>query len=154
MESTIVWLKLPVFHRKHSQAVDLISGSLANRGLKFLVYSVSITEADILAIYGHIPLYCLISQIAMFAQKTTCMWHVHGHDAVRIVDSFKGSEINPAMCSHDTWRFRLGELIGVRQFTLVDKEGKPLGAIFENYVHCPKPGEEQMNLAAFGHHFA
>lgn len=103
--------------------------------------AVILDENDLLGIYPHLPAIILNAQIAQFAYKELGLWIVEGDAAVELVTNLKGSDNDPSKCAPNTWRFKIGSMLGVRRMNLYDEYGKVWITIFDNFIHAPKRGE-------------
>lgn len=151
-QKTIVLLKVPRSHEKREMAERLVLASLKQAGLISAFRYITLTEQDILDIYGHIPPHFLIAQLAICAYQEFGVWEVFGDDAIAKVNRLKGSEVDPYRCTPDSWRYRLSEFIGYRAVKLYGGGGQVIGTMYENYIHSPKPEEVPINLEVLRRH--
>jgi len=156
-QKTIVLLKLPIDHRSFIKAREIVKRSILAEGFDSVGTEIALDEHQIGLLYSHVPYPILIGQLAQFAHKKVMVWMVTGEKSIMRMARAKGDNNDPMLCDPGSMRYQLAELLGPRPviLPLTDAPGR-LGreiVAYDNYVHCPRPGEGAHDLRIFRSYF-
>lgn len=154
IEKIPILLKVPVWHGRFGEIVDLLSLSLRRHTLEFVFVpavpsdrGVVLEEGDVAGLYPHVPLPILNAQIAQFAHIEFGLWIVTGENAVDTVNGLKGAKTDPSLCDRHSWRATIERMLGRRAVRLIGEDGRPGAVIYDNFVHVPKRDEVERDLS-------
>ncbi len=162
IETLPVLIKVPVQHEQFLRVVGLVMVSVLNHDLHVFsringnlsdLARVTLTEDDLMGLYPNLPVTILNAVIAQFANRQIGLLFVTGPNAVSVVTGLKGLDNDPDKCAPDTWRYQIGQILGVRRMILRGPDGKPCVTVFDNFIHAPKVGEVERDMKVFGHPF-